>query len=83
MEHIYLKSVYIQNNVPLQINWRRKWQPTPVLLPGESHGRRSLVGYSPQVAMSRTQLSDFTFTNQLEMCQSNQLEKREDKVDIS
>ena len=27
---------------------RRKWQPTPVLLPGESHGQRSLVGYSPQ-----------------------------------
>ena len=27
--------------------WRRKWQPTPVLLPGESHGRRSLVGCSP------------------------------------
>ena len=26
---------------------RRKWQPTPVLLPGESHGGRSLVGYSP------------------------------------
>ncbi|KAB0343717.1 hypothetical protein FD754_020643 [Muntiacus muntjak] len=25
----------------------RKWQPTPVFLPGESHGRRSLVGYSP------------------------------------
>ena len=28
--------------------WRRKWQPTPVFLPGESHGQRSLVGYSPQ-----------------------------------
>ena len=28
--------------------WRRKWQPTPVSLPGESHGWRSLVGYSPQ-----------------------------------
>ena len=27
--------------------WRRKWQPTPVLLPGKSHGLRSLVGYSP------------------------------------
>ena len=27
--------------------WRRKWQPTPVLLPGESHGGRSLVGCSP------------------------------------
>ena len=31
-----------------KIPWRRKWQPTPVLLPGESHGRRSLVGYSPR-----------------------------------
>ena len=27
--------------------WTRKWQPTPVFLPGESHGRRSLEGYSP------------------------------------
>ena len=26
--------------------WRRKWQPTPVLLPGKSHGWKSLVGYS-------------------------------------
>ena len=28
--------------------WRRQWHPTPVLLPGESHGQRSLVGYSPR-----------------------------------
>ena len=27
--------------------WRRQWQPTPVLLPGKSHGWRSLVGYNP------------------------------------
>ena len=27
------------------MHWRRKWQPTPVFLPGESQGRRSLVGY--------------------------------------
>ena len=27
--------------------WRRKWQPTPVFLPGEFHGQRSLEGYSP------------------------------------
>ena len=27
--------------------WRRVWHPTPVLLPGKSHGRRSLVGCSP------------------------------------
>ena len=26
--------------------WRRAWQPTPIFLPGESHGQRSLVGYS-------------------------------------
>ena len=30
------------------IPWRRKWQPTPVFLPGESHGQRSLEGYNPQ-----------------------------------
>ena len=30
------------------MHWNRKWQPTPVFLPGESHGRRSLVGYSPR-----------------------------------
>ena len=30
-----------------KIPWRRQWHPTPVFLPGESHGRRSLVGYSP------------------------------------
>ena len=29
------------------IPWRRKWQPTPVLLPGISHGQRSPIGYSP------------------------------------
>ena len=28
------------------ISWRRAWQPTPVFLPGKSHGQRSLVGYS-------------------------------------
>ena len=30
-----------------KIPWRRKWQPTPVSLPGESHGRRRLAGCSP------------------------------------
>ena len=32
----------------IHVHWRRKWQPTPVFLPGEAHGRRSLVGYSPR-----------------------------------
>ena len=31
-----------------KIPWRRAWQPTPVSLPGESRGQRSLEGYSPQ-----------------------------------
>ena len=31
-----------------KIPWRRKWQPTPLFLPGESHGGRSLIGYSPR-----------------------------------
>ena len=30
-----------------KIPWSRKWQPPPVFLPGESHGQRSLVGFSP------------------------------------
>ena len=38
------KSQYIMNNA---INRRSQWHPTPVLLPGKSHGRRSLIGCSP------------------------------------
>ena len=30
-----------------KIPWRRKWQPTPVFLPGKFHGQKSLAGYSP------------------------------------
>ena len=41
---------------------RRQWHPTPVLLPGESHGRRSLWAIVHGVTKSQTQLSDFTFT---------------------
>ena len=45
--------------------WRRKWQPTPVLLSGKFHGLRSLVGYTVhRVTKSQTWLSDFTFTVQ-------------------
>ena len=45
----------------LQCSWRRKWQPTPVFLPGESHGQRSRKATVHEVAKSRTRLSDFTF----------------------
>ena len=39
-----MKCFYLDG---INVNWRRKWQPTPVLLPGQFHGQRSLVGYSP------------------------------------
>ena len=38
--------------------WRRKWQPTPVFLPGKSYRQRSLAGDSPQGHKNQTELSD-------------------------
>ena len=43
-----------------QPTWRSAWQPAPVFLPGESHGQRSLAGYSPQSCKE----SDTTETTQ-------------------
>ena len=31
-----------------KISWKRKWHPTPVFLPGEFNGQKTLAGYSPQ-----------------------------------
>ena len=50
-----------------ELNWggiyrRRQWQPTPVLLPGKSHGRGSLVASVHGITKSRIRLSDLTFT---------------------
>ena len=47
------------------MHWRRKWQPTPVFLPGESHGRKSLVGYSPwgREESDTTERPHFVFYN--------------------
>ena len=45
--YLILKSAYKVDTVrPIiqMINWRRKWQPTPVFLPGKSHGQRRLAG---------------------------------------
>ena len=46
--------------------WRTKWPPTPVFLPGESHGQRSLAGYSPwghKETDTTEQLSVYTHTH--------------------
>ena len=41
-------SGWLQNmHYPKDLPWRRQWQPTPVLLPGKSHGQRNMVGCSP------------------------------------
>ena len=52
-----LVAQMVKNLPAMQVTWvqslgwedprRRKWQPTPVFLPGESHERRNLVGHSP------------------------------------
>ena len=46
-----------------KISWRRKWQSTPVLLPGKSHGQRSLVGYRPQGSKESDTTEQFHFTS--------------------
>ena len=46
-----LETLNVDNNIYFTMRvfcWRRKWQPTPVFLPGEFHGQRNLAGYSPQ-----------------------------------
>ena len=47
-----------------KIPWRRKWQPTPALLPGKSHGWRSLVGYSPWGRKESDTTEQLHFTSQ-------------------
>ena len=43
-----------------KIPWRRKWQPTPVFLPGKSHGQRSLQALAHGVAKSQTDTMEHT-----------------------
>ena len=42
-----------------KIPWRRKWQPTPVFLPGKSHGLRILVGYRGHKELDMTEQLHF------------------------
>ena len=44
---IFPKLTFRFTVIPVKIFQRRKWQPTPVFLPGKSHGQRSLAGYNP------------------------------------
>ena len=47
--HTYIRAslvLLVHKGCEFDPLWRRPWQPTPVFLPGRSHGQRSLVGYS-------------------------------------
>ena len=64
---VYMSVLLSQSVPPSPSHRRRHWHPTPVLLPGKSHGRRSLVGYIQSMRSRRvlhdwvTSLSLFTF----------------------
>ena len=53
-----------------KIPWRRAWKPTPVFLPGESHGQRSLAGYSPW-GCKELDMIDLAHTVDPGFCSSN------------
>ena len=42
-----MQEMWVQSLGQENPSWRRKWQPTPVCLPGKSHGQRSLPDYGP------------------------------------
>ena len=59
---IVLSLPFLLTPCPLYFwSLRRQWHPTPVLLPGKSHGQRSLVGCSPWGSLSRARLGDFSY----------------------
>ena len=72
------KKIYLKWRKPgfnpwvVECPWRREWKPTPVFLPGEFHGQRSLVGYIPWLTKSWAQhwltLSLFLHIYTLHMC---------------
>ena len=62
-----------------KIPWRREWQPTPVFLPGEFNGQKSLVGTVHGIKKSRTQLSSYHFHFQKEVMN---IEKVSDNINL-
>ena len=62
VESVYLFNIYFYLAAPGLSCQRRQWHPTPVLLPGKSHGGGAWWAAVHGIAMSQTRLSDFTFT---------------------
>ena len=55
-----------------KIPWRRKWQPTPVFLPRESHGQRNLAGYTPWGCKESDMIEWLTHTPKLKRRKNSQ-----------
>ena len=53
-----------------KIPWKKAWPPTPVFLPGESHGQRSLAGYSPwgRKESDMTEVTSYACTHAVCIC---------------
>ena len=65
-----------------KIPWRRKWQPTPVLLPGKSHGQRSLADYSPWDRKESDTTEQLHFTSLVKIAFYSTLLQRSVREDI-
>ena len=68
-----------------KIPWRREWQPTPVFLPGETHGQRNLAGCSPwgHKELDTTEWLTLSLSLYTSVCQSNSLHcvgQRQDRI---
>ena len=50
--------------------WRKKWQPTLLFLPGESHGQRSLVGCSPWAPKESDMTEQLSTNNKTSLCRT-------------
>ena len=59
-----------------KIPWRRAWRPTPVFLPEESHGQRSLAGYSPW-GLKESDMTEATWHTHIQLKQSHFIAERE------
>ena len=53
-----MQEIQVQSTGLRKVHWRRKWQPTPVFLPGEFHGQRAWQTLVHGVAKHQTQLSN-------------------------
>ena len=73
------KNICLQNRRPRfdswarKMPWRRTWQPTPVLWPGESHEQRRMQGTVHGITKSRTWLSDEYFHCQMDILKFSQV----------